>query len=123
MMNTVTFDLKGKLAHFRRPDTTATQLTYPFFTPTAAKGLVGAILGITDFMTDDKVGVQLLHPVKTTSQQLSMLGKDADLSFNRPTTIELLINPYYRIYYAGGEHVDELADKLTHRQSVFTRLI
>lgn len=119
MMNTVTFDLKGKLAHFRRPDTTATQLTYPFITPTAAKGLVGAILGITDFMTDDKVGVQLLHPVKTTSQQLSMLGKDAGSSFNRPTTIELLINPYYRIYYAGGEHVDELAEKLTHRQSVY----
>lgn len=118
-MNAVTFDLKGKLAHFRRPDTTATQLTYPFITPTAAKGLVGAVLGITDFKTDDKVGVQLLHPVKTIAQQLSMIGKDAGPSFNRPTTIELLVNPYYRIYYAGSEHVDELADKLIHRLSVY----
>ena len=66
-MKAVIFDVTGTIAHFRRPDTTATQLTYPFITPTAAKGLVGAILGITDFVTQDQLGIRLLRPVRTSS--------------------------------------------------------
>ena len=71
-MKTIIFDLQGEMAHFRRPDTTSTQLTYPFITPTAIKGLVGAILGIEDFVTNDKIGIQLLNPVRTIAQQMSM---------------------------------------------------
>lgn len=118
-MKAVVFDIKGTLGHFRRPDTTATQLTYPFITPIAAKGLVGAILGITDFVTKDQVGIQLLNPVRTTAQQLSMLGKDSGSSFNRPTTMELLVSPAYRIYYVGNEYTDELAKKLQNNSSVY----
>ena len=116
-MKAVVFDIKGKIAHFRRPDTTVTQLTYPFITPLAAKGLVGAILGITDFVTKDKVGIQLLSPVRTSVQQLSMLGEGG--TFNRPTTIEYLVNPSYRIYYVGNEYVHELYSSLKKQQSVY----
>lgn len=116
-MKTVVFDIKGKIGHFRRPDTTVTQLTYPFITPLAAKGLVGAILGITDFVTEDKIGLQLLNPVKTSVQQLSLLGESG--TFNRPTTVEFLVNPAYRIYYAGEEYVDELYYKLKSNASVY----
>ena len=63
-MKGLAFDVLGTLGHFRRPDTTATQMTYPFITPTAAKGLVGAILGIEDFVTSDRVGIELLRPVR-----------------------------------------------------------
>lgn len=118
-MKAVIFDVKGSIAHFRRPDTTATHLTYPFITPTAVKGMIGAIIGITDFVTCDRVGIQLLHPVRTSAQQLSMLGKDAGNTFNRPTTIELLVNPAYRIYYAGEQYTDLLEDKLKQGQSVY----
>ena len=118
-MKAVIFDVKGKVAHFRKPDTTSTQLTYPFITPTAAKGLVGAILGIEDFVTQDKVGIQLLNPVQVVAQQMSMLGKDSGSTFNRPTTIELLVNPAYRIYYVGDEHVDLLSDFLKKGQAVY----
>lgn len=116
-MKTVVFDIKGKIGHFRRPDTTVTQLTYPFITPLAVKGLVGAILGTTDFVTKDKIGIQLLNPVRTSVQQLSMLGESG--TFNRPTTVEFLVNPAYRIYYAGEEYVDELYDKLINNASVY----
>lgn len=116
-MKAVIFDLMGKIGHFRRPDTTVTHLTYPFITPLAAKGLVGAILGITDFTTTDKIGIQLLKPVNTTSQQLSLLG--GGKTFNRPTTVELLVNPAYRIYYAGDEYVDELAKELKNKNSIY----
>lgn len=118
-MKSVIFDIKGTIAHFRRPDTTATQLTYPFITPIAAKGLVGAILGITDFVTKDKVGIQILNPVMTSTQQLSMLGKEVGTVFNRPTTMELLVNPSYRIYYTGDEYVDELVKKLKTNSAVY----
>ncbi len=116
-MNAVIFDIKGTIAHFRRPDTTVTHLTYPFITPLAAKGVVGAILGITDFTTKDKVGIQILKPVRTSVQQLSLLGEKS--TFNRPTTIEFLVNPAYRIYYVGEEYVEELYNKLKNNASVY----
>ena len=118
-MRGVLFEVKGKLAHFRKPDTTSTQMTYPFITPTAVKGMVGAILGIEDFVTKDKIGVQILNPVKTVAQQLSMLGNDGGTMFNRPTSIELIINPAYRIYYAGEENVDLLITSLEKNHSVY----
>lgn len=119
-MKGVVFDVQGDLAFFRRPDTTNTQLTYPFMTPTAIKGLVGAILGIEDFVTDDRVGLSLLAPVRVVAQQLSMLGKDSGSStFNRPTSIELVVSPAYRIYYAGHSHVEQLADYLKNEKSVY----
>lgn len=118
-MIALAFDVRGKLAHFRRPDTTATHMTYPFITPTAARGLVGAILGIEDFTTDDKIGIQLLNPVISVAQQMSMLGKDGGGTFNRPTTIELLINPAYRIFYVGNEFGEQLLHFLRKDSAVY----
>lgn len=119
-MKGLAFDVLGTVGHFRRPDTTATQMTYPFITPTAAKGLVGAILGIEDFVTTDRIGIELLRPVRTVSQQMSMLGKDPGNTFNRPTTIELLVNPGYRIYYTGEEYTEQLLDFLNKEKAVYT---
>ena len=119
-MKGLVFEIRGKLAHFRRPDTTATQMTYPFITPTATKGLVGSILGITDFVTRDKIGIEMLHPVKIVSQQLSMLGKDNSKTFNRLTTIELIVNPAYRIYYAGDEYIEQLLEYLKNERAVYS---
>ncbi|WP_348658024.1 CRISPR-associated protein Cas5 [Heyndrickxia faecalis] len=118
-MEAVVFDLKSDLAHFRRPDTTSTQLTYPFISPTAAKGIAGAILGIEDFTTHDKIGVRLLHPARTVAQQMSMLGKDSGSTFNRPTTVELVVKPFYRIYYAGDEYVQDLYRFLSEGRAVY----
>ncbi len=119
-MKGLAFDIRGSIGHFRRPDTTATQMTYSFITPTAIKGLVGAIIGIEDFVTSDKVGIKLLGPVRTVAQQMSMLGKDASSTFRRPTTIELLVNPAYRIYYTGGEYTEQLLEFLIHERAVYT---
>ncbi|PWA13094.1 CRISPR-associated protein Cas5 [Pueribacillus theae] len=119
-MKVVAFDIKSSLGHFRRPDTTATQLTYPFIPPTVAKGMVGAILGIEDFVTSDLVGIQLLSKVEMVSQQLSLLGKGGGTVFNRPTTVQLLVQPAYRIFYAGNEYVNQLEQFLKNNQSVYS---
>lgn len=118
-MKGIVFDVKGTIAHFRRPDTTATQMTYPFIPPTAVKGLVGAVLGIEDFITNDKVGIRLMNSVNIVSQQVSMLAKSGSSSFNRPTTMELVVNPYYRIYYCGNQNTDILAKSLIKGHSIY----
>ena len=119
-MKLLVFDLKSDLGHFRRPDTTATHATYPFITRTALRGLLGSILGLAHWDGEAWTGLQLLNPVKTRTQQLSLLGKGyfGSGTFNRPTSIELVVNPHYRIYFAG-EHFDELQTHIEQGLSVY----
>jgi len=116
------FDLRGSIGHFRRPDTTATHATYPFITRTALRGLLGAILGLAEFTHDEaRTGIRLMSPVRKSVQELSMLGKGFlgnGPEFNRPTAIELLVQPHYRIYYTGP-YFEELASAIQQRQSVY----
>lgn len=118
-MKTVVFDLRSSIAHFRRPDTTATHMTYPFIPPTVVKGIVGAILGIEDFVTKDQIGIQINSKIMLVSQQLSLLSSNTS-TFNRPTTIQLVVQPSYRIYYTGEEYTDQLESYLKEKRSVYT---
>jgi CRISPR-associated protein Cas5h len=64
-----------------------------------------------------------MGPVRTVAQEMSLHGKKwigtgTNESFHRPTSIELVVNPRYRVYYAGPL-LDELADRLEKRQSVY----
>ncbi|MEX1026451.1 MAG: CRISPR-associated protein Cas5 [Candidatus Paceibacterota bacterium] len=116
------FETRGSIAHFRRPDTLGTHATYPFFTRTAVRGLIGSILGLESLSDETICGLQLLHPVRTVTQELSMHGKTweagsgSEASFSRPTSIELVVNPAYRVYYQG-ELIDELESRLANSQS------
>lgn len=123
------FSLRGKLAHFRQPDTTVTQATYPFPPRPTLHGLLGAVLGI-DYTSPEweqflrgkhYVGLTLLAPVRTVCMQMSLLGKgfvSSGKDFNRPTVVEMVVAPQYRVYYAG-ESLMALRDKIANRQSVF----
>ena len=121
-MDVLIFDLKGSLGHFRRPDTTATHATYPFITRTALRGILGAILGLEEFVHEGAfTGVRLMAPVRKSIQRLSMLGKGFlgnGPEFNRPTTIELLVAPHYRVYYTGP-YLEDLARSIEQRHSVY----
>lgn len=114
------FDLYGKVGHFRRPDTTGTHATYPFIPRTTLQGLIASILGHERLTGENWLGIQLLRPIKTCAQEMSMLGKgwlgEARSTFNRPTSIELVVNPGYRIYYAG-DHTVKLRDMLREGRS------
>jgi CRISPR-associated protein Cas5h len=118
------FDVRGPIAHFRRPDTLATHATYPFLTRTALRGLLGSVLGVNELLGESRAGLRLLSPVRTVVQELSLHGKTWEAksgrpdSFHRPTSIELVVEPHYRIYYAGS-HVDELRRRLEARQSYY----
>lgn len=123
------FSLKGALAHFRQPDTTATHATYPFPPRPTIHGLLASILGINfdigegeAFLQENHlVGLALLNPVRTVSAQMSMHGKgftSGSGTFNRLTTIELLVSPHYLVYYTGSR-LGELAQRIKSGQSVY----
>jgi CRISPR-associated protein Cas5h len=130
MDRVVVFELRGSLAHYRRPDTLGTHASYPFIPRTTLRGLIAAILGLESQPDRDplpaeaRCGLRLLRPIRTITQQLSLHGKTwigtrgPGESFHRPTTIELVIEPHYRVYCLGPP-VEELAERLQSRRSRF----
>ncbi len=118
----VIFDLRGPLAHFRRPDTLRTHASYPFITRTALRGLAASVLGLDSVPPEVRCGLRLLSPVQTVAQQLTMHGKTwtrrqgKPNEFHSPTSIELVIKPHYRIYYTGPM-VGELGRRIKAGQS------
>ncbi len=125
----VVFDLRGTLAHYRRSDTLGTHASYPFMPPTTLRGLIAAVLGLEYRADQDSLppgalcALRLLRPVRAVTQQLSLHGKKwigtgPNESFHRPTTIELIVEPHYRIYYSGPM-ADQLARSLERNQSRF----
>jgi CRISPR-associated protein Cas5h len=121
-MQILAFELRGQMAHYRRPDTTASHVTYPFIPRTTLHGLLGSILGMENFEGDAWIGIRLLSPVKTVSQELSLLGKgwlgNGGDMFNRPTAVEFVVKPRYMIYFYG-DHFDQLTDLIASKRSFF----
>lgn len=123
-MEILVFDVRAPMARFTRPDTTRTQATYPFITRTALRGLIGAILGLDRPEYDDLAAVRLMSAVQTRVQSLSMLDDDFLLggrkakTFNRPTSVEWLVRPHYRIYH-HGPRTHELAEMIREGRSVY----
>ena len=110
------------MAHFRRPDAIVTHPTYPAMPRTTLHGLIASILGKPRLDGENWTGYSLLRPVRTVTQEMSMLGKgwmgSGGDAFNRPTSIQLIIKPHYRVYYAG-DHFDDLKTMIEGRRSHF----
>jgi CRISPR-associated protein Cas5h len=124
MSQIVVFDVRAELAHFRRPDTLGTHASYPFPPRTVLHGLLAAVLGVQDWPEEGRVGLRLLRPVQTVAQQLSMHGKTWEAgsgqlqSFHRPTSIELVVQPHYRVY-TSGPHAARLNELLQSGRSCY----
>jgi CRISPR-associated protein Cas5h len=129
MDSVAVFELRGPIAHYRRPDTLGTHASYPFIPRTALRGLIGSVLGL-EYRSDGDIlpaesrcGLRLLSPITTVAQELTLHGKKwigagPNESFHRPTSIELVVNPHYRVFFSGPL-VDDLAVRLGRRQSSF----
>lgn len=118
-MRIVSFEVKGSMGHFRRPDTTGAHLSYPVITRTVVQGMIASMLGLERLDGDAWVGIQICSGVRTRAQEMSMLGKGwigGGGSFNRPTSVELVINPHYIIYY-GGKYAAGLEEMLGRQHS------
>ncbi|MEA4884836.1 MAG: CRISPR-associated protein Cas5 [Clostridia bacterium] len=121
-MVVLVFELRGKMAHFRRPDTSVTHATYPFISRTALLGMMASVLGKPSLEGENVVGIELLSPPATVVQEMSLLGKgwmgEPKSTFSRPTSVEFVVNPHYRVYYSG-QHAGKLAGMMAAGQSVY----
>jgi len=136
------FDLKGKIAHFRKFYTSSSSLSYAFPPRTVITGLVAAILGrerdtyYEEFDTKScRIGLSIRNPIRKIMQTVNYIRtKEGDgystakgvikrfieRKINKyPTPIELVIPKdlteeiAYRIYF--WHHDDEIMDELSLR--------
>ena len=128
------FDVGAEYAHYRRPYTITTALTFPIPPRTALCGLIGAIVGLPKDdglaeLLDHKalIAVQLLTPVRFGHISLNLVDTKDNRTFRpkaeNPHTImryEVIREPRYRIFFAHDAlsvHVHEL---LTQGRTTFT---
>lgn len=149
-MRVISFKIWGDYAHFRRHYTTSSPLTHSIPPPSALRGLVGAIMGLSrdDYpriLAPDKAlfGVRLLHPVKKIRLGMNYMDtKDGswtqlDLKSFRPVVkkygpgiprlhtqirMEFLKDPMFEIFFHHEDYevMDDFAKRLQAHKTVFT---
>jgi CRISPR-associated protein Cas5h len=128
------FDLSGPFAHYKKIFATTTALTYPLPPKTSLYGLVAAILGLEkegnaylDSFREGscRLAIRLMRPV--ASQRLTMnlrpsFGSLRKTENRKPTLMEFVDRPHYRIYFTHTDDVlyDRLKHLLERGQSVYT---
>lgn len=106
----------------------------------AVEGLIGAILGLSsndypELLKDSKIAVQILSEVRKINFKEKSIHPDwlANIPkylenkpvtkvppFSVPVSIELLVNPKYRIFFDGVKINSELLDMLRSKKSYYT---
>ena len=149
-MRVIAFKIWSDYAHFRRHYTTSSPLTHSIPPPSALRGLVGAIMGYSRGEYPEKLGpnkakfgVRLLRPVKKIRLGMNYMDtKDGawvqlDWKRMRPAVkkdshgnprlhtqirMEFLKDPFFEIFFhhSNDELMDEFAERLENRRSVFT---
>ena len=135
----VVFDVWSNFAYFRRPYTTTNALTYNFIPRSSIEGLIGAILGIqitevSDKLSNSKIGLGILNPIKKipfstmhthtdfwSEMQAYLKGKTVKKkNFRARVSLELLVEPKYRIYFSDPNLGKELEERLKKHETIFT---
>lgn len=136
-MDIIIFDLRGKLAHFRKFYTNSSSLSYAVPPRTTVMGIVAAILGFErdsyyETFSREKmdISVRKMNPTRNIMQTVNYIKADNDRSlllFKEHTQIpfELVTGNQgvvYRIYihHEDGKLMDELAERCIKRRPVFT---
>jgi len=141
-MKVLSFDIKGKFAHFRKFYANNTALSYSVPPRTTIMGMLAAILGRSrdtyyEELSSSRImiSVQLLTPIKKSFHRLNFLSIKSTSDFRGAngriqTPFEVVTGPdigqdtlAYRIYVAsveeGAELFDELFQKIEGRQSKY----
>ena len=109
-MNCISFRAKSSYARFRKAYTTTSTLTYLLMPPTAARGLIGAILGVdrVDLYNVTKkldIAIEVVNDINkdTQSFNLSIMNNESSNSFSYPSNIEFLRDVEYIIYVKSDD--------------------
>lgn len=145
MIRVISFKIWGDFAHFRRHYTTSSPLTHSLPPPSALRGIVGAIIGLSreeypQLLSFEKAvfGIRLLVPLKKIRLGLNLMDtKDGswtilDLKKLKPTIkqgrlhtqvrTEFLKDPVFEIFFHHEDKniMDEFANRLQLHSCVYT---
>jgi CRISPR-associated protein Cas5h len=134
MDKTLVFDISGDYAHYRKIFATTSQLSYIVPSKTSLYGYIGAILGL------DKVGneylksfvpgechlaIQIMKPIvmqRINTNLRAVLGRMKASDNRKPTMIEYVYKPKYRIYFKHkkSDVYNALKQHLSSHTAVYT---
>lgn len=134
MSKIILFDIWGDYAHFRKPYTTTSPLTYAFPPRTAITGIIGAILGLEKEKNNQaldssqcNIAIKMLHPLKKTIISENFIDTKRAVLMSRikgrtQIRIEFLKDVRYRIYIGifNNEMHNKLKKMLQAHTSIFT---
>lgn len=120
--------MQGRFAHFCSPYANVYRLTQPCPTKTAIMGFIGSVLGIEkdDLSLYQKFqcGVEICNEYRTISMPyLTRQGFPGSAANNESsrTSVEVIVNPKYRIYITGdSELLLKIHDLMFQQKPFFT---
>ncbi len=141
-MHCIVFDIWGEYAHFKKPYSSMSPVSYPFPPPTAVLGILGAIVGYAKAEYHERlawqsvrIGIRLLEPIRVFRTAINLLNtKDGTDAFFRPKAdknshiqlpYEFIKSPAYRIYVANlpDDAHASLVENLRRGQTVYTPVL
>jgi CRISPR-associated protein Cas5h len=143
MSKLLVFDIGSSFGYFRKTFTTTNALTHAIIPRSAIEGLVGAILGLSrndypEKLKASKIAIQIMSPVRKLNMQYMHVNPDwwpnisyylksktpsknlTDIKMSVPASVELLVNPRYRIYLDNPDIDTKLTDYLNDKQAYYT---
>lgn len=133
-MKVLAFDIWGEYAHYKKIYATTSAISYCLPPKTALYGYIGAILGLEKkgnkyleaFQNKEcLVGIQIMNPIVMQRININLravLGRMKPTDNRKPTMMEFVYEPKYRIYfYHQNEKVyANLKANLTEKLAVYT---
>lgn len=136
-MRVIAFEIWGDYAHFRKHYTTSSPLTHSIPPPSALRGLVGAMMGLSrkkypELLSPDlsKLGVRLLSPVKKMRIPMNYIDTKDGAWLTKPpkgrlhtqVRVEFLKDPHFEIFFSHkySDFMDKFVHRLKEHQSVYT---
>ncbi|HEY5536603.1 MAG TPA: type I-B CRISPR-associated protein Cas5b [Ignavibacteria bacterium] len=140
MDKVIVFDIWGNYAHFKKIYSTTSALTYPIPLKTSIYGYVSSIIGGSDLDKNDnkylesfkeglcKIGIQIMSPLIMQRINTNLRPKFGSLGWNdnrKPTMMEYVYNPKYRIYFyhSNNELYNKLKINLEEHKSFYTPVL
>lgn len=137
MSKLLVFDIWGNYAHFRKPYTTTSPLTYSIPSRTSLTGIIGAILGIEKEKNNENlnyahcnISLRILNPIKKVlinqnlinTKTAKMMARMDSKGGRTQIRFEKLKDVKYRIYVElfNNELNEKLLNNLKEHSPVFT---
>lgn len=137
-METLIFDIKGDLGHFRKYYTTSSPLTFSFPPPPTVRGILGAIYGASKedylklFSSDQcKVATRILNPIKKVRMGINLINtqdnfwqpiKKGRHEARTQIRTEFVKDPAYRIYFyhKDSKVFEQMVDFVKNHKEYYT---